>query len=126
MRPESTGSTLSCQILSADEDSPSPMLPDFVGHRSFKSIQRIMRLAIATVLLQAVAALASDCRGKAIQMELGPLLSENATIVLPSSPDADDLLVRASSPRISPNYVAIVEVATEEDVQKTVCTRIRL
>jgi hypothetical protein len=82
-----------------------------------------MRLAIVSVLLQAAAVLGSSCRGKAIQEELGPLLSENATIVLPSSPDAEDLLVRASSPRISPNYVAIVEVATEEDVQKTVCTR---
>lgn len=79
-----------------------------------------MRLAIVRVLLQAAAVWASDCRGKAIQKELGPLLSAGANIVLPSSPEADELLVRASTPRISPGYVAIVEVATEEDVQKTV------
>ncbi len=79
-----------------------------------------MRLAIVSVLLQAASVWANDCRGKAIQKELGPLLSADAEIVLPSSPEAEDLLVRASTPRIAPSYVAIVEAATEEDVQKTV------
>lgn len=58
--------------------------------------------------------------GETIARELGPLLSKDAAIVLPSSADGKALLIRASSPRISPSYDAIVEVATESDVQETV------
>ncbi|KAK0649274.1 hypothetical protein B0T16DRAFT_436233 [Cercophora newfieldiana] len=53
-----------------------------------------------------------------IQTELGPLLSEKASILLPSSLGWDQS--RSSSPRIEPKFIAIVEVATEEDVQETV------
>ena len=63
-----------------------------------------------------------------IQAGLGPYLSSNATLVLPSNITFQSLEVRASSPRIQPNFTAIVEVATEEDVQYTVrhtlCSRI--
>lgn len=52
--------------------------------------------------------------------ELGPLLSEEAVISLPSSPRWTELLVRAAAPRIHPGFVAVVEVATEKDVQHTV------
>ncbi|UNI13464.1 hypothetical protein JDV02_000207 [Purpureocillium takamizusanense] len=58
-------------------------------------------------------------RGDIIR-ELGPLLSKDATIVLPLSSEAEPLLIRAATPRISPDYKAIVEVATEQDVQQTI------
>ncbi|PHH78649.1 hypothetical protein CDD80_6541 [Ophiocordyceps camponoti-rufipedis] len=52
--------------------------------------------------------------------ELGPLLSEGATVVSPSWPEAAPLLDRAAYPRISPGYAAIVQVKTEQDVQQTI------
>ncbi|KAK0611390.1 hypothetical protein B0T14DRAFT_540508 [Immersiella caudata] len=50
--------------------------------------------------------------------ELGPLLSETATILTPASTGWDQ--TRSSSPRIKPQFIASVEVATEKDVQETV------
>ncbi|PHH92280.1 hypothetical protein CDD83_8094 [Cordyceps sp. RAO-2017] len=58
--------------------------------------------------------------GETIVKELGPLLSDGAAVLLPSSPAAAPLLERGAGPRISPDYVAIVEVATEGDVQETI------
>jgi hypothetical protein len=51
---------------------------------------------------------------------LKPRLSEAATITFPWDSRWDDLQVRGSSPRISPDYNVVVEVATESDVQTTV------
>lgn len=56
-----------------------------------------------------------------IERELGPRLSQDAAIVLPENASFDSFEVRASSPRIEPNFSAVVEVSTEEDVQHTVC-----
>ena len=55
-----------------------------------------------------------------ILQELGPLLSPGASITIPSGPDWDSLISRGSFPRVHPSYLAVVEVATEEDVQATV------
>ncbi|EQL00722.1 FAD-binding, type 2 [Ophiocordyceps sinensis CO18] len=80
-------------------------------------------LASSAVALTAAEHLASQPRlevENAIFKHLAPLLSTEATIVLPSSPMAGPLLERVASPRISPGYVAIVEVATESDVQQTI------
>jgi hypothetical protein len=55
-----------------------------------------------------------------VATELGTLLSEDATVTLPSSPEWDALMSRASYPRIHPGYNVVVEVATERDVQETV------
>jgi hypothetical protein len=55
-----------------------------------------------------------------ILQELGPLLSPGASIIVPSASGWDNLTARASFPRINPSYLAVVEVATEEDVQLTV------
>jgi hypothetical protein len=52
--------------------------------------------------------------------ELGPLLSPGASITIPSGPDWDNLIARGSFPRVHPSYIAVVEVATEKDVQETV------
>lgn len=59
-----------------------------------------------------------------ITAELGPNLSPAATVVLPGNSSYQDLEIRASSPRISPTFSAVVEVATEQDVQHTVCSMI--
>ena len=57
---------------------------------------------------------------KHIVSELPSLLSEDAVVTFPWDSRWDDLQIRAASPRISPDYSIIVEVATEDDVQKTV------
>ena len=54
-----------------------------------------------------------------IESELGPLLSAEAAISVPSSPGWDQLVLQASAPRIHPGFLASVKVATEEDVQET-------
>lgn len=51
---------------------------------------------------------------------LAQQLSENASVIFPSDAEWDGLLIRGSSPRVSPNYTVVVEVATEGDVQTTV------
>jgi len=57
---------------------------------------------------------------KHIVSELPSLLSKDAAVVFPWDTRWDDLQIRAASPRISPSYSIVVEVATEDDVQKTV------
>lgn len=58
----------------------------------------------------------SDCCD--ISTVLKPRLSEEASIYLPSQDDTfTSLEVRASSPRVQPTFTAIVEPATEQDVQ---------
>lgn len=52
--------------------------------------------------------------------DLQPVLSKNAKIVLPNGADWAELQVRGTSPRISPRYNVVVEVATEQDVVNTV------
>lgn len=54
---------------------------------------------------------------KQVVLELHPLLSKDAVITFPWDARWDDLQIRGSSPRISPNYNVVVEVATEADVQ---------
>lgn len=55
-----------------------------------------------------------------ISARLGVQLSTNASIILPDSSSFPAFQTRSSAPRINPNYNAIVEVATEEDVKRTV------
>ena len=59
----------------------------------------------------------SDC---SISARLGPQLSTNASIILPDSSSFPAFETRSSAPRINPNYNAIVEVAPEKEVQRTV------
>lgn len=84
-----------------------------------------MRFALLLqVLLQCTVALSKvghePPSGETVIKELGPLLSKGAAIVLPLSKEGQELQIRASSPRIKPGYVAVVEVASEKDVQETV------
>jgi len=55
-----------------------------------------------------------------VREHLTPRLSEDATITFPGEPEWDELNIRAASPRVNPHYVAVVEVATEADVQETI------
>lgn len=56
--------------------------------------------------------------GERLLMELAPLLSQDADILLPSSPAWDQS--RSSAPRIQPSFIASVHVTTEKDVEATV------
>ena len=55
-----------------------------------------------------------------IQQQLAPLLSEDSVVSFSFSPEWYGLTERASTPRVAPGYIAVVEVATEKDVQVTV------
>ncbi|KAG9186256.1 hypothetical protein G6011_02812 [Alternaria panax] len=57
---------------------------------------------------------------------LNPKLSKAATITFPWDSRWNGLQVRGSSPRVSPDYNVVVEVATESDVQTTVALANRL
>ncbi|KAF2261385.1 FAD-binding domain-containing protein [Lojkania enalia] len=52
-------------------------------------------------------------------------LSVGANIVLPNSARWPDMVSRGSYPRVSPSYDALIEVATEEDVQLVVSVAAR-
>jgi hypothetical protein len=51
---------------------------------------------------------------------LSPLLSKDAIVTFPWDARWNELQIRGSSPRVSPDYSVVVEVATESDVQTTV------
>lgn len=52
--------------------------------------------------------------------ELKPLLSPDAVLTFPTNPHWDALQIRSTSPRITPHYSVVVEVAVEKDVQAVV------
>lgn len=56
-----------------------------------------------------------------ITATLSPRLSEAASITPPGDDMYDAFLVRASSPRVRPAFSAIVEPATQQDIQHVVC-----
>ncbi|KAJ5981177.1 hypothetical protein N7522_013598 [Penicillium canescens] len=51
---------------------------------------------------------------------LTPQLSANATIVFPDSEKWYDVTHRAAAPRVNPGYLAVVDVAAEDDVVNTI------
>lgn len=55
-----------------------------------------------------------------IKKLLMPQLSENATIIFPDSEKWYDVTHRAAAPRVNPGYLAVVDVAAEDDVVNTV------
>jgi hypothetical protein len=61
--------------------------------------------------------------GPQIKKELAPRLSEAAAIFLPASPEWNELVVRASTPRVAPSFIVSVQPATEQDVQEIVSDR---
>lgn len=75
-------------------------------------------LALATPQPQRLHARAEDLRLAAA--DLKPQLSKAAVVTSPNDPAWDDLLIRGTSPRVSPDYSVVVEVATESDVVKTI------
>lgn len=57
---------------------------------------------------------------KSAVADITPGLSKGAVITLPFQKRWEELQVRGSSPRVSPAYTAVVEVATEQDVATVV------
>ena len=52
--------------------------------------------------------------------DLQALLSQDAVLIQPSDAGWDELQIRGTSPRISPDYSVVVEAATAADVENTV------
>jgi FAD/FMN-containing dehydrogenase len=55
-----------------------------------------------------------------VAAQLKSHLSSEAIVTFPWNPRWKDLQARASYPRLSPDYNAVVEVVTESDVQATI------
>ncbi|KAH7025021.1 uncharacterized protein B0I36DRAFT_387406 [Microdochium trichocladiopsis] len=60
------------------------------------------------------------CAQTTIELDLAPVLSDGAAVVFPGDEAWHDLVARASTPRVAPQYIAVVEVATEADVEHTI------
>jgi hypothetical protein len=56
-----------------------------------------------------------------IKQLLTSQLSENASIIFPNSDRWVDVTHRAAAPRVNPGYLAVVDVAVEDDVVQTAC-----
>ncbi|KAI9903504.1 hypothetical protein N3K66_000033 [Trichothecium roseum] len=78
------------------------------------------RLALGIYLLGALAAARAGSPVDGFVGDLEPLLSEGARVSLPDAAAWDDLLVRASAPRVAPGFVVAVEPLTEEDISNTI------
>ncbi|KAL4976005.1 hypothetical protein BDW66DRAFT_151352 [Aspergillus desertorum] len=66
----------------------------------------------------------AEAKSARIKELLTPQLSENATIVFPDSDRWHDVTHRAAAPRVNPGYLAVVEVASEDDVVNYVANEI--
>ena len=89
----------------------------------------IMLFSTVAAWLLCVVHSSSACKTDDLKLAVSTLnlrLSEAATITFPWDARWNDLQVRGSSPRISPDYNVVVEVATESDVQTTVALASRL
>ncbi|KXJ85290.1 hypothetical protein Micbo1qcDRAFT_56175 [Microdochium bolleyi] len=75
------------------------------------------RLVAATAPQQSSLVLSAE---QEIKTHLAPLLSDGAALSFPPDPSWDALTARVSAPRIAPQFFAVVEVATEADVEQTV------
>ncbi|KAF2853831.1 FAD-binding domain-containing protein [Plenodomus tracheiphilus IPT5] len=78
-------------------------------------------LAWLTCLLPSTIALQQDDL-RLVVSSLAPRLTKGATVTFPWDARWDELQVRGSSPRVSPSYSVVIEVASESDVQATVFT----
>lgn len=65
---------------------------------------------------------ATEIKSAQIRQLLASQLSENASIIFPSSEQWDDVTHRAAAPRVNPGYLAVVDVAVDDDVVSTVRT----
>lgn len=83
---------------------------------------RILGAGFFSLVVHAAVASNSTAEVKSAQIKelLTPQLSENATIIFPNSEKWDDVTHRAAAPRVHPGYLAVVDVAVEDDVVNTV------
>lgn len=54
------------------------------------------------------------------ELHLAPLLSDGASLSFPGDSSWGELTARVAAPRVVPQFFAVVEVATEADVEHTV------
>ena len=84
---------------------------------SLKTVTFTILAAVAAVTLR-VFGLGSTLATSTIASELGPRLSPDASIILPSSEEFAEAILRWTEYR-APTFSAVVEVANEKDVQET-------
>jgi len=98
------------------------MVPILLQARAAGAFLRLLLLQSTTTFAAAVTPTTNECpSAERIRKELAPELSVGAEILTPSSPGWGNIVVvRASTPRIHPEFVVSVLVATAEDVQATV------
>lgn len=81
---------------------------------------KLLTTLLAGFLCHALQVTAEASLEDKLKQKLGPLLSRDAVLTFPESDAWDRLTERHSSPRLDPDYVAVVEVATEKDVQNSI------
>ncbi|GKT67252.1 hypothetical protein ColTof4_13636 [Colletotrichum tofieldiae] len=86
------------------------------------SLLKILAVGLFGFAVQAAVPSNSAAEAKSAQIKqlLTPRLSENATIVYPDSERWHDVTHRAAAPRVNPGYLAVVDVAAEDDVVNTI------
>jgi hypothetical protein len=90
----------------------------------------ILVTGLFALAVQATVPSHGSAQAKSAQIKalLTPQLSENATIIFPDSENWHEVTHRAAAPRVHPGYLAVVDVAAEDDVVNTVydqCSRKR-
>ncbi|KAJ5420631.1 hypothetical protein N7465_003150 [Penicillium sp. CMV-2018d] len=85
----------------------------------------ILATGFFSFAVQAAVPSNSNTEAKLAQIKelLTPQLSVNATIVFPKSEKWYDVTHRAAAPRVNPGYLAVVDVATEDDVTELAIAR---
>lgn len=82
---------------------------------------RLLTTLLAGLLCHSLQASAAETSvADKLKQRLGPLLSKDAVLNFPSSDSWGRLTERWAGPLIHPDYIAVVEVATEADVQNAV------
>jgi FAD/FMN-containing dehydrogenase len=62
----------------------------------------------------------TEVKSAQIKQLLTSQLSKNASIIFPTSKRWDEVTHRAAAPRVNPGYLAVVDVAVEDDVVRTI------
>jgi hypothetical protein len=67
----------------------------------------------------------TEVKSAQIRQLLTSQLSKNASIIFPTSKRWDEVTHRAAAPRVNPGYLAVVDVAVEDDVVRTACAPLK-
>ena len=87
-----------------------------------KKLLNILAASFFGFVVRAAVSSNGNAETKSAQIKelLTSQLSENATIVFPDSKKWHDVTHRAAAPRVNPGYIAVIDVASEDDVVNTV------